>query len=94
MGKKIVAALFAAVGVAACAVAQTQDLAAVTLPGANIQRTMRLLEESAPLKRNISIIEHADLVLAFWDGQSRGTAFVIRKCREMNVPVKVFQPMP
>ena len=49
---------------------------------------------SAPLKRNISIIEHADLVLAFWDGQSRGTAFVIRKCREMNVPVKVFQPMP
>ncbi len=52
MGKKIVAALFAAVGVAACAVAQTQDLAAVTLPGANIQRTMRLLEESAPLKRN------------------------------------------
>ncbi len=49
---------------------------------------------SAPLKRNITIIEHADLVLAFWDGQSRGTAFVIRKCREMNVPVKVFQPMP
>ena len=28
---------------------------------------------SAPLKRNITIIESADLVLAFWDGQSRGT---------------------
>lgn len=47
---------------------------------------------SAPLKRNITIIEHADLVLAFWDGSSRGTAFVIQKCREMNVPVKMFKP--
>ncbi len=47
---------------------------------------------SAPLRRNITIIEHADLVLAFWDGSSRGTAFVIQKCREMNVPVKMFKP--
>lgn len=30
------------------------------------------------------------MVLAFWDGKSRGTAYVIRKCREMNVPYKVF----
>lgn len=28
---------------------------------------------SAPLKRNITIIENADLVLAFWDGVSHGT---------------------
>lgn len=28
---------------------------------------------SAPLRRNITIIEYADLVLAFWDGSSRGT---------------------
>ena len=47
---------------------------------------------SAPLRRNITIIEHADLVLAFWDGSSRGTAFVIQKCREMNVPVKMYKP--
>lgn len=47
---------------------------------------------SAPLKRNITIIEHADLVLAFWNGSSRGTAFVIQKCREMNVPVKMYKP--
>ncbi len=46
---------------------------------------------SAPLKRNLTIIEHADLVLAFWDGSSRGTAYVIRKCHEMGVPVTVFQ---
>ena len=44
----------------------------------------------APLKRNITIIEHSDLVLAFWDGKSRGTKFVIDKCKEIGVPVKVF----
>lgn len=44
----------------------------------------------APLKRNLQIIKYADLVLAFWDGESRGTAYVIRKCREMNVPCKVY----
>lgn len=45
---------------------------------------------SAPLKRNITIIENADLVLAFWDGRSPGTAYVIRKCRELHVPCRVF----
>ncbi|NBJ89338.1 SLOG family protein [Acutalibacter sp. 1XD8-36] len=46
----------------------------------------------APLRRNITIIEHSDLVLAFWDGQSRGTKFVIDNCRKMGVPVKVLTP--
>lgn len=44
----------------------------------------------APLMRNITIIQNADLVLAFWDGRSHGTRFVIRKCRELGVPCKVF----
>ena len=47
---------------------------------------------SAPLKRNVTIIQNSDLVLAFWDGQSHGTKFVIDKCRELGVPIKVFQP--
>jgi len=45
---------------------------------------------SAPLKRNIDIISYAELVLAFWDGKSRGTKFVIDKCKEMHVPIKLF----
>ena len=45
---------------------------------------------SAPLRRNLTIIECADLVLAFWDGASRGTKFVIENCRQRGVPVKVF----
>lgn len=45
----------------------------------------------APLKRNITIIENADLVLAFWDRTSHGTKFVIDKCKEMGVKVRVFK---
>lgn len=45
---------------------------------------------SAPLIRNITIIENSDLVLAFWDGHSRGTEFVIDRCRKKNHPIKVF----
>ena len=45
----------------------------------------------APIRRNITIIEHSDLVLAFWDRRSHGTKFVIDKCRERGIPIKVFQ---
>lgn len=44
----------------------------------------------APLRRNIVILQNADLVLAFWDGRSRGTAFVIRECRRRGLPCRVF----
>lgn len=45
----------------------------------------------APLKRNITIIEYADLVLAFWDGTSHGTKFVIDNCHKRDIPVKIFR---
>ncbi len=45
---------------------------------------------SAPLKRNITIIEYSDIVLAFWDGKSRGTKFVIDNCRQLSVEVRVY----
>ena len=44
----------------------------------------------APLKRNIEIIDYSDIVLAFWDGNSRGTKYVIDKCKEKNKPIKIF----
>ena len=47
----------------------------------------------APLKRNITIIENADLVLAFWDGSSRGTKFVIENCKKRNIPLKIYVPV-
>ncbi|MBE6037778.1 MAG: DUF2493 domain-containing protein [Anaerofustis stercorihominis] len=44
----------------------------------------------APLIRNLQIINEADIVIAFWDGNSRGTKFVIENCRKLNKPVRVF----
>lgn len=45
--------------------------------------------KKAPLKRNLEIINYADLVIAFWNGESRGTKFVIDNCHKLNVPVNV-----
>ena len=47
---------------------------------------------AAPLYRNIEIIERAELVIAFWDGRSRGTRFVVEACKKRGVPVQVFTP--
>ena len=43
----------------------------------------------APLKRNIEIIEYADAVIAFWDGKSKGTKFMIDECENRGIPVTV-----
>lgn len=43
----------------------------------------------APLRRNMEIIEYADVVFAFWDGVSRGTKYVIDNCKKTNVPLRV-----
>lgn len=44
---------------------------------------------AAPIKRNVEIIEAADLVIAFWDGKSKGTEFVIKHCKKINKPIRV-----
>lgn len=44
---------------------------------------------NAPLVRNKLIVKEADLVLAFWDFSSRGTASTIAACIEMGVPVEI-----
>jgi hypothetical protein len=31
-----------------------------------------------------------DLVVAFWDGESRGTDFTIREAQRRKIPVKVY----
>ena len=48
----------------------------------------------APMKRNLEIIAYADFVLAFWDGKSRGTKYVIDNCKKQGVPIKgyLFKP--
>ena len=45
--------------------------------------------KSAPLKRNLQIIEYADEVIAFWDGISTGTVYVIENCKKANKKITV-----
>lgn len=71
------------------------DACAKEYANANGIRLMEFLPEyekygkNAPLKRNITIIENADLVIAFWDGKSRGTKFVIDKCQALGKNLQV-----
>lgn len=44
----------------------------------------------APLKRNLEIIDYADEVIAFWDGRSKGTGFVIDNCKKKNKKITVY----
>lgn len=46
-------------------------------------------KRGAPLKRNIQIIEYADMVIAFWDGKSKGTKFVIDSCTKTGKKIVV-----
>ena len=45
---------------------------------------------AAPLKRNIEIIENSDIVLAFWDGVSRGTKISIDRCKKLGKKILVY----
>ena len=46
-------------------------------------------KRGAPLKRNIQICKYSDRVLAFWDGKSRGTKFVIDYCKNNDIPIEI-----
>ena len=44
----------------------------------------------APLVRDRRIVDAADLVLAFWDGHSRGTAYTLKYCIERRRPFRIY----
>ena len=43
----------------------------------------------APIVRNKEIVRYADEVIAFWDGTSKGTLFVINYCKKLGKPCRV-----
>ncbi|MBQ1205665.1 MAG: DUF2493 domain-containing protein [Clostridia bacterium] len=49
-----------------------------------------LYGKSAPLIRNKLIVDSADLVIAVWDGESRGTEFTISYAKRRNVPCEIY----
>lgn len=46
----------------------------------------------APLARNIEIVKLSDLVIAFWDGKSKGTLHTIKQAEAAGKLFKVYGP--
>lgn len=46
-------------------------------------------KKGAPLKRNLQIIDYADMIIALWDGMSKGTKFVIDNCEKKNKKIRI-----
>ena len=46
---------------------------------------------AALLIRNITIISHVEMVLAFWDGKSRETKFFIENCMKRGITIKIIR---
>lgn len=45
--------------------------------------------KSAGYRRNTTMAAHSDALVAFWDGQSKGTKHMIDIMRKLNKPVRV-----
>ena len=48
--------------------------------------------KAAPIVRNRQIVDYADHVLIFWDGDSRGTASVIQYAKKHEKPYRIVLP--
>jgi hypothetical protein len=48
--------------------------------------------KSAGYKRNVTIVEDCDRLVAFWDGTSKGTKHSIDLAHKLGKPVEVFMP--
>ena len=46
--------------------------------------------KAAPIRRNDEIIEYADVVVALWDGKSKGTKYVIDRCKKIGRSLIVY----
>lgn len=46
-------------------------------------------KRGAPLMRNKQIVDYADKMIAFWDGESRGTSYAINYAGEKGKQVNV-----
>lgn len=45
---------------------------------------------AAPLKRNNEIIDYADIVVAIWDGKSKGTKYTTDRCKKTNKSLIIY----
>jgi predicted Rossmann fold nucleotide-binding protein DprA/Smf involved in DNA uptake len=47
--------------------------------------------KAAPLKRNEIIVDMADKIVAFWDGKSKGTKYVIDYARKNSKEIEIIR---
>ena len=47
--------------------------------------------KSAGYKRNLEMAENADALIAFWDGESRGTKHMIDIAKEKNLLTRIIR---
>jgi len=47
--------------------------------------------KGAGMKRNTTIVDNSDILIAFWDGKSNGTADSITKAQHRGIPVKIIK---
>ena len=47
-------------------------------------------KRNAPLMRNKEIVEKSDFIVAFWDGQSRGTKHVIDYAKKLKKKIEIY----
>lgn len=45
--------------------------------------------KNAPIIRNNKIIDYSDIIIVFWDGESKGTKYVINECKKRNKNIKI-----
>lgn len=62
---------------------------ALSLPIRVLEPDYETYGKNAPLKRNEQIVEYADYVLAFWDGESHGTGFTVAECIKRGKPFRI-----
>lgn len=43
----------------------------------------------APIKRNHTIVENSDMLIAFFDGSSKGTSYTIKLAEKKGIPIRL-----
>jgi predicted Rossmann fold nucleotide-binding protein DprA/Smf involved in DNA uptake len=53
-----------------------------------------VFDKGAGFRRNRYIVEHSDVIMAFWDGKSNGTAHTIDMAKQAGKPVHIIYFTP
>ena len=60
------------------------------IPFTLVKPEYKLLGKHAPLARNVEIVKRAELVIAIWNGKSKGTKNTIQTAKELGRQVRVY----